>query len=76
MNLSTTGATFAALVGVTSLEVPALKRVTAGDPNNSYVIHKVEGTQAVGQRMPLGGPFLSQTQIDQIRACIQAGAAP
>jgi cytochrome c5 len=76
MNLSSRASSYAALVGVTSLEVPALKRVTAGDPNNSYVIHKVEGTQTVGSRMPLGGPFLSQTEINQIRAWIQAGAAP
>ncbi|MBK6673101.1 MAG: TIGR03118 family protein [Proteobacteria bacterium] len=76
MNMSSSASTHAALVGVTSLEVPALKRVTAGDPNNSYVIHKVEGTQTVGSRMPVGGPFLSQTDINQIRAWIQAGAAP
>jgi hypothetical protein len=56
--------------------VPALKRVTAGDPGNSYVVQKVEGTQTVGSRMPLGGPFLSQTEVNQIRAWIQAGAAP
>lgn len=74
--MSSSASTHAALVGVTSLEVPALKRVTAGDPNNSYVIHKVEGTQTVGSRMPVGGPFLSQTDINQIRAWIQAGAAP
>jgi hypothetical protein len=76
MDLSSTSATAAALIGVTSQEVPALKRVLAGDPNNSYVIHKVEGTQTVGSRMPLGGPFLSQTESNQIRAWIQAGAAP
>ena len=76
MNLTSRASTFAALVGVTSLEVPALKRVTAGDPNNSYVIHKLEGTQTVGSRMPLGGPFLSQSDINLIRAWIQAGAAP
>ena len=37
---------------------------------------KIEGTAAVGSRMPLGGPFLSQAESDQIRAWIQAGAAP
>jgi hypothetical protein len=76
MNLTSRASTFAALVGVTSLEVPALKRVTAGDPNNSYVIHKLEGTQSVGVRMPQGGPFLSQSDINLVRAWIQAGAAP
>ncbi len=76
MNLSSAAATFAALVNVNSTEVPALKRVLPGDPNNSYVVHKVEGTQTVGQRMPLGGPFLDQPTINQVRAWIQAGAAP
>jgi uncharacterized protein (TIGR03118 family) len=76
MDLTSASATHAALVGVTSQEVPALQRVSAGAPDNSYLIRKLEGTQTVGGRMPLGGPFLSQTEIDQVRAWIQAGAAP
>ena len=60
----------AALANVTSAEVPSLKRVLPGDPANSYVVHKVEGTQTVGQRMPLGGPFLDQTTINQVRSWI------
>jgi hypothetical protein len=76
MNLSSASASFAALVGVTSVEVASLQRVKAGDPANSYIINKLEGTQTVGQRMPLGGPFLDQPTIDQVRAWIQAGAAP
>ena len=76
MNLSSASASQAALVGVNSIEVPALKRVSPGDPNNSYIIHKLEGTQTVGQRMPLGGPFLDQAAINDVRAWIQAGALP
>jgi uncharacterized protein (TIGR03118 family) len=76
MNLSSTANTFAALVNVDSTEVPALKRVKPGEPGNSYVIHKVEGTQTVGNRMPLGGTPLNQATINQIRDWIQAGAAP
>ena len=76
MNLTSAAATHAALVNVTSLEVPTLKRVLPGDPNNSYVIHKLEGTQTSGAQMPFGGPFLDQATIDQVRAWIQAGAAP
>lgn len=76
MNLSSASATFSALVGVTSVEEPTQKRVEAGAPNNSYIITKLSGTQTVGQRMPLGGPFLSQSEIDSVRAWIQAGAAP
>lgn len=75
MNLSNTQSTFASLVNVTSVEVPTLLRVKPGDPNNSYVIHKIEGTQTVGQRMPAGGPFLDQATIDQVRAWIAAGAS-
>ncbi len=74
MNLSTAASTFAALVGVTSEQNPPLQRVEAGDPDNSYVIDKLEGTQALGQRMPAGGPFLDQATIDQIRSWITAGA--
>jgi hypothetical protein len=74
MNLSSAQSTFAALVNVASIEVPALLRVKPNDPDNSFVIHKLEGTQTAGQRMPLGGPFLDQATIDQVRAWITAGA--
>jgi mono/diheme cytochrome c family protein len=76
MNLTSATNTFNALVNVTSLSEPPLKRVLPGDPNNSYIIHKLEGTQTVGARMPFGGPFLDQATIDQVRAWIQAGANP
>lgn len=74
MNLSSESATRASLVGVASVEVPSLQRVAPGDPDNSYLIHKLEGTQTSGARMPLGGPFLDQATIDSVRAWIQAGA--
>jgi hypothetical protein len=76
MNLSSASASFAALVNVTSISEPSFKRVLPGDPGNSYIIHKLEGTQLVGARMPFGGPFLDQATIDQVRAWIEAGAAP
>ena len=40
-------------------------RVIAGDPENSYLIHKLEGrTGIVGVRMPFnGGPYLTDGQI-------------
>lgn len=74
MNLTNAASTFAALVGVASEEVPSLQRVEAGDPDGSYLIDKLEGTQSVGQRMPAGGPFLDQATIDQVRAWIASGA--
>lgn len=74
MDLSSAAASQAALVNVASAEVSTLRRVLPGDPVNSYLVHKIEGTQAVGSRMPLGGPFLSQPNIDLVKAWIQGGA--
>lgn len=65
---------FALLVGVASSEVPSLQRVAPGDAANSYLIHKLEGHQAVGARMPLGGPYLDAQSINLIRQWINNGA--
>lgn len=62
------------LVGVPSVEVPSLLRVKAGDPDDSYLIQKLEGHAAVGARMPFGGPYLSNDVIAVIRQWITAGA--
>jgi hypothetical protein len=62
------------LVGVPSTEVPALMRVKPGDPDNSYIIQKLEGHAAVGAQMPLGGPFLTTDTIAFIRQWITNGA--
>lgn len=70
------GNSYALLVGVASAEVPSLQRVMAGDAENSYIVHKIEGRAAVGGRMPLGGPQLSQANIDLIKQWIAAGAPP
>lgn len=63
------------LVGIPSVEVPSLQRVAPGDPNSSYIIQKLEGTAAVGERMPRGGPPLSAATIQVIRQWIAQGAA-
>ncbi len=65
---------FALLVNVASSEVPGLLRVNPGDPDQSYLVQKIEGTAAVGGRMPLGGPPLAQDRIDLVRNWIAAGA--
>jgi hypothetical protein len=62
------------LVGVPSSEVASLLRVKAGDPDNSYLIQKLEGRAAVGAQMPLGGPPLPATTIAFIRQWITDGA--
>jgi hypothetical protein len=64
------------LVGVPSVEVPSLSRVKPGDPDNSYIIQKLEGHAAVGARMPFGGPYLSGAVIAVIRQWITDGAPP
>jgi mono/diheme cytochrome c family protein len=72
----TAGNSFGALVNVASLEQPTLRRVKPSDADNSYLIQKLEGTAGIsGSRMPLGGPFLSQATIDQIKSWIASGAA-
>jgi len=70
------GNSYAMLVDVPSVEVPELRRVAPGEPDNSYLVQKIEGRAAVGERMPLGGPSLDTEQIDSIRQWIAAGAQP
>lgn len=65
---------FAMLVNVASTQVPTLLRVSPGDPDNSYLVQKIEGRAAVGGRMPLGRDPLPQTSIDLVRSWIAAGA--
>ena len=52
-------ASYAMLINTPSVEVPGLRRISPGDPNNSYLIQKIEGHASVGAQMPLGGPALS-----------------
>jgi hypothetical protein len=75
MDLTSLTASFMSLVGVASTEAPAVMRVAPGDPDSSYLIHKLEGTATVGDRMPFGGPPLDQSTIDAIRQWITDGAA-
>src|SRR5688572_15582502 len=69
------GMSHAMLVNVPSTEVPSILRVNAGNPDDSYLIQKIEGTASVGEQMPLGGPELSAEQIAAIRQWITDGAA-
>jgi hypothetical protein len=74
MNLNSAEASFDSLVNVPSEQVPGLLRVKPDNPDDSYLIHKLEGTQAVGDRMPQGGPFLDAATIQGIRGWIADGA--
>ena len=68
------GTSFDLLVGIASAEVPALLRVAPGDPDNSYLIQKLEGSAAVGAQMPLNGTPLSPQVIAVVRQWIADGA--
>lgn len=74
MDLSSANASFSSLINIASFQVPTILRVAVGDADASYLIHKLEGTAAVGSRMPQGGPFLDQATIDVIRLWIDSGA--
>jgi hypothetical protein len=64
------------LVNHASTEKPGLLRVSPGNPDNSYLVHKIEGAPGIiGVRMPQGGPpFLSDGQILIVRRWIELGA--
>ncbi len=63
------------LVGVTSVEVPVLMRVSPGQPDASYIVWKIEGRSGIqGGRMPLDMQPLSAEQIAAIRGWISDGA--
>jgi hypothetical protein len=72
----TSGVSYANLVNAASGQRPGMLRVNPGDPENSYLIHKLEGRQGiVGLRMPrTTGPFLTEGQLLVIRRWIEIGA--
>lgn len=64
------------LVNAPSTGKPGAIRVVPGDPENSYLVHKLDGRPGiVGQRMPFNnGPFLTDGQILVIKRWIALGA--
>jgi hypothetical protein len=66
----------AQIVNVPSRGKPGATRVIPGDPENSYLIHKLEGRAGIaGVRMPLSGPpYLTEGQIRVIKRWIELGA--
>jgi hypothetical protein len=75
-NLNLATDPYAALVNTTSTGRRDLVRVTPGDPEGSYLIHKLEGRSGiVGLRMPINGPpYLTSGQIRVIKRWIEIGA--
>lgn len=70
------GRSHANLVNRASVQKAGAIRVIPNDPDNSYLVHKLEGQpDIVGERMPrTGGPFLTVGQMLVIRTWIQRGA--
>jgi hypothetical protein len=63
------------LISVPSPRDPNLIRVVPGDPDASFIIQKLQGTDGLlGDRMPDGGPYLTTATINVIRQWIQDGA--
>lgn len=57
------------------MEKPELLRVNPGNPDESYLIHKLEGREGiVGSRMPLTSPPLSEAELELVRKWIAGGA--
>ena len=68
---------YAMLVGVDSIEQPDILRVAPFDPDNSYIIMKLEGAAGIsGSQMPLNPPPLNPADIQVIRQWIENGANP
>ncbi len=64
------------IVNVPSRQRPGTMRIAPGDPDNSYLVHKIEGRPDImGLRMPYSGvPFLTDGQILILRRWIAVGA--
>jgi hypothetical protein len=67
------GNSYAHLVSVPSTQTGIL-RVIPGDADGSYVVMKVEGRAAVGDRMPLGGIPLDNIDLTNLKNWINEGA--
>jgi hypothetical protein len=74
----TTGQAYDNIVNVFAAQLTTMRRITPGQPDNSYLIHKLQGTHlgvgGFGNRMPAGQPALSQTTINLIRTWVANGA--
>ncbi len=69
------GRSYSNLVNVNSSQIPQLQRVKPGDPDQSYLIMKLEGDPQIQQaRMPFNSNPLPQSTINVIRQWISDGA--
>jgi hypothetical protein len=67
-----------AMVGVPSLQAPGMNLIEPGDPEQSYLVHKLRGTQGVvgggGARMPVADAPLGDAEQAALEAWITNGA--
>jgi hypothetical protein len=73
LNLSA-GDAYSNIVNVASVQMPDLFRIEPGDPDNSYLVRKVEGIGIVASRMPLNDDPLTEDKIDLLRQWVSDGA--
>jgi Planctomycete cytochrome C len=75
LDLNPSGA-FDQLVNIAVRGKPGAVRVIPGDPDNSYLVQKLEGAPSiVGRRMPINGPpYLTDGQVRIVRRWIAIGA--
>ncbi|MGZ5440986.1 MAG: hypothetical protein ACXW5U_14830 [Thermoanaerobaculia bacterium] len=70
----TAGQAYGTIVNRPSVEMPSLSRIQPNDVANSYLYRKITGAGITGERMPLGGPPLSDAHISLVRNWIRRGA--
>ena len=68
------GTAYSDLVNVPSGQMPTLNLVTQGNPNQSYLVQKIEGTAEIGDQMPLNGQPLNSSLRTLVRSWIGEGA--
>ena len=75
LDLSSASRSFEELVGVASLDIPGMLLVSPGNPDDSYLIWKLEGNSGIlGSRMPRNSSALPASTINTIRQWITDGA--
>ncbi|MEP0813581.1 MAG: PKD domain-containing protein [bacterium] len=75
LNMGSSSIAYSNLVGKNS-NGSSFKRVEPFDPERSYLILKLLGRNISGQRMPEGGPFFSDEDMNTVSQWIFGGALP
>lgn len=74
----TVGDAYAHTVGVAAVQLPTMDLISPADPDDSYLVHKIQGTHVgvggAANRMPLGAAPLRDQVIDLIRRWVAEGA--